>query len=237
LTVATYPFAGAFRAIRKAAAAKGAVSAKLAHGGLAVLDLGYPQSVHLAYPGVDYQVEVYDPKPARAMQLVAGGQLASFGSLAPATSATTAAGPTAIGAGSGPRAASLADLESLASELRHPIYWAGPKRGYTYELTQTSTGKVFIRYLPSGVKVGDPKASYLTVATYPFPNAYRALEAVAKGSDEIKLARGGIGVIDSAYPKSVHVAYPGVKFQIEVFDPSPSASRKLVASGVIAPVP
>jgi len=240
LTVATYPFPGAFPAIKKSAAAKGAVSARLAHGGLAILDEGYPESVHLAYPGVDYQVEVYDPTPARAMQLVSAGQLTNFGSLTasppPPAATTTTASATPTAAGTGPTAASVGDLQSLATKLGHPIYWAGPKRGYTYELTETSTGKVFIRYLPSGVEVGDPKASYLTVATYPFRNAYSALEKAAGGANKIQLARGGIGIVDAGYPKSVHVAYPGVNYQVEVFNPSPAASRKLVASGAIAPV-
>ena len=52
----------------------------------------------------------------------------------------------------------------------------------------------------------------------------------------IRLADGGIGVVDGTYPKSIHLAYPGMSYQIEVYDPSPSAGRELVASGAIAPV-
>ena len=44
LTVATYPFPGSYRAIKKRAAAKGAVTATLASRGLAVLANGYPSS-------------------------------------------------------------------------------------------------------------------------------------------------------------------------------------------------
>ena len=77
LTVATYPFPGAYAAVKKQASAKGAVTARLADGGLALLDNGYPESVHIAYPGVDYQVEVYAPTRARAMQLVSSGRLGS----------------------------------------------------------------------------------------------------------------------------------------------------------------
>jgi hypothetical protein len=81
LTVVTYPFPGAYPAVQEQAAAKGAVTARLARGGLAVLDNGYPQSAHIAYPGVNYQVEVYDPTPARAMQLVSSGGLRHLGRL------------------------------------------------------------------------------------------------------------------------------------------------------------
>jgi hypothetical protein len=106
-----------------------------------VLDARYPQSVHIAYPQVAYQVEFYGPTPARAMQLVSSGQLKSIGSLAATTAGRISTKPTA---------ATLADLRTLAQRVGHPIYWAGPKPGYTYELSTTSNGSVFIRYLPPG---------------------------------------------------------------------------------------
>ena len=166
LTVATYPFPGTYAVIRKQARVKGAVTARLAGGGVAVLDAGYPQSVHIGYPQVDHQIEVYDPTPARAMQLVSSGQLASIGSPAATTAGRISTKPTA---------ATRADLQTFAQRVGHPIYWAGPKPGYTYELSTTSNGGVFIRYLPAGAKVGDPRADFLTVATYPFPGAFAAV--------------------------------------------------------------
>jgi hypothetical protein len=227
LTVATYPFPGAFAAVQKEASAKGAVTTKLTHGGLAVLDAGYPESTHVAFPKLNYQVEVYDPTPAKALQFVSA--LTYLGRLA--------AHPATTPARAGPTAASVADLKAHATALGHPIYWAGPKRGYTYEFTDTSNGRVFVRYLPPGVKPGDPRPRFVTVATYPFPGAYEALRKTVKGQATIKLAHGGIGVVDGAYPKSIHIAYPGSDYQIEVYDPSPSAGRRLVASGAVAPVP
>ena len=71
----------------------------------------------------------------------------------------------------GATATSRAELADLAAEVQHPIFWLGPKRGFTYELTQTRSGKIYVRYLPDGVEVGADKP-YLTVATYPFPGAY-----------------------------------------------------------------
>jgi hypothetical protein len=226
LTVATYPFSGAFAAIRKQARLRGAVSARLAQGGVAVLDAAYPKSVHAAYPGLDYQVEVFDPTPAAAIQTVAAGHLAPHGpgggTPAPAPSAT---------------AASVGDLRSLAGNLGHPIYWAGERPGYTYELSQNSAGAVFIRYLPPGVRVGT-NAEYTTVATYPFPQALAAIRRVAKRNtaDLIKLRGGGLAVIDGQYPRSIHLAYPGSDYQIEVFGPSPAQVRRLVASQKIVPI-
>jgi len=178
---------------------------------------------------VNYQVEVYDPTPERAMHLVSAGRLASVGS--------PAAGAAQDRLNAIPKAATMADLESLAHRLGHPVYWAGPKPGYTYELSTTSNGRVFIRYLQAGVKAGDSRASYLTVATYPFPGAFAAVAKSAGGADAIKLARGGIAVVDPTYANSIHLAYPGSDYQVEVYDPSPGAGRRLVVSGAIAPVP
>ena len=227
LTVATYPFPGAFPAIQLQAARKGSVISRLAGGGLAVLDRRYPESVHVAYPGVDYQVEVYDPQPARAMQLVSAGGLAHFGGLT--SSAATPGVPTA---------ASVADLKALAASLGHPVYWAGPKAGYTYELTRTTNGKVYIRYLPAGVAVGAARPTYLTVATYPFPKALAAIrrEAKATGGETVKLPDGGLAVVDASYPKSVHLAWPGAGYQVEVFDPSPRQARRTVADGSVVAI-
>ena len=92
-----------------------------------------------------------------------------------------------------------------------------------------------MRYLPLGVKAGAPEGKYLIVATYPFPKAFAALQAVAHGS-QIGLPGGGIAVVDQAYPKSVHLAYPGVAYQVEVFDPSPARARQVAVSGDVQPV-
>lgn len=147
-----------------------------------------------------------------------------------------ASNPIQRTAGTGPVAASVQDLKTFAAAIGHPIYWAGPKPGATYELTQTRVGQVFIRYLPPGVKVGVRKP-FLTIATYPYPNALSALKALAKSQGgEIKVGGGGIALVDQAYPKSVHLAYPGSNFQVEVFSPSPAVSRQVVVSGQVAAI-
>jgi len=134
-----------------------------------------------------------------------------------------------------PIALTASGLRTLAQAVDQPIYWAGPKQGYKYELTRTTTGRVYVRYLPRGVKAGAPESKYLIVATYPFPNALAALKAVADHG-AIALAGGAIAVVDKAYPKSVHLAYPGVQYQVEVYDPSPARARRVAASGGIQPV-
>ena len=66
-------------------------------------------------------------------------------------------------------------------------------------------------------------------------NALAALEGVSEGR-AIDLDGGGKALVDQAYPKSVHVAFPSVDYQVEVFHPSPERSRAAATSGNIAPV-
>src|SRR3954453_18218165 len=89
------------------------------------------------------------------------------------------------------RAASVAQLRALAGSVGHPIFWVGPRAGHTYELVQLQNGTINLRYLPAGVDVGtsDP---YLSVATYPFRNAYAALKGIKdKHAVFLRIPRGG----------------------------------------------
>ena len=125
-------------------------------------------------------------------------------------------------------------LRTLAAAVGQPIYWAGPKSGYLYELTRTQTGNVLIRYLPPGAKVGTRKPE-LTIATYPYPHALQALKNVAAGQGR-RLPGGGLALVDANSSKSVHIAYPRVNYQVEVFDPSAARSQRVAFSGGVRPV-
>jgi len=152
-------------------------------------------------------------------------------------SSSTSTPPTTVARGDhvGPIGLSAQGLATLAHTLRQPIYWAGPKAGYTYELTRTSDGKVYVRYLPSGVKVGDKRASFLIVATYPYAHAFRALRAISKGKG-VTLPTGGFALPDPSYTKSVHLGFRGVNYEVEVYDPSPAQAQSVALSGQVQPV-
>jgi hypothetical protein len=79
LTVGTYLYTRAFGAILALGKRGNAVTLKLPNGGRAVIDRNRPEDIHLAYPGSDYQIEVFDPSPARARQIVSSGQIKSIG--------------------------------------------------------------------------------------------------------------------------------------------------------------
>jgi hypothetical protein len=150
-------------------------------------------------------------------------------------SSATTAGPTSQVATPIPAVlVSASGLATLAHAVRQPIYWAGPQRGYMYELHRTSDGSVYIRYLPRGVKAGVRSAQYLTIATYPFAGAYAALKRVTDGR-QMAIPRGGVVLIGSTYKKSVHLAYPNVDYQVEVYDPSPAVALDVARSGRVRP--
>jgi len=136
------------------------------------------------------------------------------------------------------KAASPQSLRALAQAAGHPIYWAGPQAKVKYELTQVTDGRIYIRYLPKGVPIGDRRAAYLIVATYPVPNAYKAVRTAAKESGAVtfRTKRGGLAVYNQSAATNVYYAFPGSKYQVEVFDPHPSRARQLVRSGTIRPI-
>jgi len=105
-------------------------------------------------------------------------------------------------------------------------------------LTRTASGLVYIRYLPPGAKVGNPRADYTIVGTYPKKDALKVLQDLAKQPDEksVPAPGGGIAVYATNAPTNVYVAFPGSDEQIEVFDPSAKRALRLVTSGRVAPV-
>jgi hypothetical protein len=131
---------------------------------------------------------------------------------------------------------SASGLETLTRSVPQPIYWAGPKASTVYELTRTAAGKVFIRYLPPNVKVGVKRPSYLIVATYPFRSALQALQNLKTGR-KLSIPGGGIAVVDRNHPTSVHLAFPGADYQVEVYDPSAAKALRVARSGSVRPVP
>lgn len=146
---------------------------------------------------------------------------------------------------------SVAQLKSVADSLGYPVYWTGPERGDTYELTHMADGRVFLRYLPSGVAVGDLRSDFGFIATYPDSNAYERVRRAArkKGAIVRKIRGGGIAVADknggelvrsTARPlptPPVFFAAPGSKVLVEVYDADDvNQALRTVTSGRLRPV-
>lgn len=158
-------------------------------------------------------------------------------------SSTPSAGSTSTSTAPAPSrqvviGATAQSLRTLAAVGNRSIYWFGPRARTTYELTQTPDGKIYIRYLPPGVKVGDRSGEYPLVGTYPVQNGYKAVQTAGQqtGAQTFAIPGGGLAVVNDAAPTNVYFAYPGQNQQIEVFDPNPTRARRLVATGAVRPI-
>ena len=132
----------------------------------------------------------------------------------------------------------IAELRAAAAAGSSPIYWAGARADTRLEVSETSSGTVFVRYLPAGSGAGELEP-HLTVATYARPNGYAEVQAAAKneGSRSIELDGGGLAVYDAKAPTNLHLAFPGEAYQVEVFSPEDDLALRLVSNGKIQPVP
>jgi hypothetical protein len=137
-----------------------------------------------------------------------------------------------------PEAANLDRLRSVADVVGHPVYWAGQQSGRRYELTVEHDGKVYVRYLPQGVRVGSRKVGSLTIGTYPYIGALDALRALARqpGAISDHTPDGGLVVTTGTSPDNVYVAYPEQDLQIEVYDPHAGSALALARGGAIVPI-
>lgn len=134
--------------------------------------------------------------------------------------------------------ASAQDLVDLAGHAAHPVYWAGPIADMSYELTTTNDGRIYVRYLPEGIEVGDPRPLYTTVGTYPRTNAYDVLRRASKrsGAKAHDTTRGALVVTNTKTPTSTYFAFKNSPYLVEVFSPSAWKALQLTLSGKIRPI-
>jgi hypothetical protein len=137
----------------------------------------------------------------------------------------------------GPVIVNVERLRELAHSVGHPIFWAGRQPGAD-ELTVDVNGNVFIRYLPEAVPAGSRRRTSLTVATYPFADAYGTLQAASRqpGATVGHTPDGGLVVAAKGSPDNVHVAYSRRDIQIEVYDPHRGRALELATAGAIVPI-
>ncbi len=144
-----------------------------------------------------------------------------------------AADPLAAGE---PVLVTAGELAAVAAEREAPIYWAGPPESGSLELSTTSEG-TYVRYLAPEADAGADRLA-LTVATYPLDDAYAT--AVERGRSPRmstrRLGADGIAVSQESGATSVYLAFRGVPYLVEVYDPDGAAARRLAFSGEIEPV-
>lgn len=132
------------------------------------------------------------------------------------------------------------ELRAVGERLGHPIYWAGAREGVRYELTETDSGRVFIRYLEDGADAGEREGEFLIVSTYPAGDGPAALRRAARGNDSAELGKSGAGasvLINRDTPSNVHLAFPDGSEQIEIYSPNTEEALDLAINDKIQPVP
>jgi hypothetical protein len=137
----------------------------------------------------------------------------------------------------GPELASVDRLRELADSVWYPVYWAGQRPG-GYELTVDRNANIFIRYGGVAGPGGSRRASALTIATYPFANAFEILRAASRGPGTTvgHTPDGGLAVVRKANPRNAYIAYPHRDVQIEVYDPRAGRALGLATAGAITPI-
>jgi hypothetical protein len=75
LTVGSYRLADPVVILRKEGRQPGGVLAKAPRGGVVYFSRRQPESVYLAYPGEDVEIEVFAPSFEQALQLVTSGKI------------------------------------------------------------------------------------------------------------------------------------------------------------------
>jgi hypothetical protein len=135
-----------------------------------------------------------------------------------------------------PRLAEVEDLRALEEELGHPVYWVGERPPARLELQREPNGSVFLRYLPPDAQAGERPGAFLTVGTYPVPEAEDAVErGAAEAGAAVERAAGGVA-FESPSRQNAYLAYPGSDLQIEVYDPRPGRALGLIRAGAVEPV-
>jgi hypothetical protein len=76
LIVGSYPMKNAFKVTRDSSAkGKSTIRRRIPDGGIAAYTKKHATNVYVAYPGVNVQIEVYDPSASLTPKLVASGQI------------------------------------------------------------------------------------------------------------------------------------------------------------------
>lgn len=139
-----------------------------------------------------------------------------------------------------PEVVAAAEVPEFVSDQGTTVYWLGERPNAKYELTESDSGRVYIRYLTGDAEAGDVRADFITVATYPSDNGIAELRRAARQQEGAELGRtddGALLLIDPNSPNNAHLAYPDENVQVEVYSPLPGQALRLASRGAVQPVP
>jgi hypothetical protein len=157
------------------------------------------------------------------------------GGATPNASASASGFPSSIATQAfGPQIVTRDELLAKAKSFGLATYWNGQMVGTQIELTITTQGQFYVRYLPEGVEVGS-KDKYFTVASLYDANAYINVQNLAAqpGAKWRTYQTGATAAAASATDENIYFAYDGYPILVDVFTTNPDEGWALVDAGAI----
>lgn len=124
------------------------------------------------------------------------------------------------------------ELKNLVVEQKLSAYWSGPVNGATYSLNANQSGQVFIRYIEKGQQCDSQTRDFRVIATYSQVGAFDSTKAAGNQANGVSLGNsdGSIVYFNKESPTNVYLAYPGIDYQIEIYDPNPKKAVSLATT-------
>ena len=94
------------------------------------------------------------------------------------------------------------------------------------------SGQVFIRYIPKGKECGSTSPDFRVIATYAEVDAFNSTQQAGNQAEGVSLANpdGSVVYFNKNAPSNVYLAYPGIDYQIEIYDPDPKTAVTLATT-------
>ena len=124
------------------------------------------------------------------------------------------------------------ELRTLISENGIVAYWTGPVQGATYSINTVTPGQVFVRYILEGMECGSTESKFRVIATYAEVDAFNSTQQAGNQAEGVSLANpdGSVVYFNKNAPSNVYLAYPGIDYQIEIYDPDPKTAVTLATT-------
>ena len=124
------------------------------------------------------------------------------------------------------------ELRDLVSKQKITAYWAGPVANATYSINTSNVGQVFVRYVMKGQSCDSENKDFRVIATYAVSGAYESTKAAGSQANGVSLANadGSIVYFNKDVPTNVYLAYQGLDYQIEIYDPNPKDAVTLATT-------
>jgi hypothetical protein len=124
------------------------------------------------------------------------------------------------------------ELKNLVQDQKLNVYWSGPISGASYSINANQAGQVFVRYIKKGQKCDSQTRDFRVIATYAQAGAFESTKAAGNQANGVSLANtdGSIVYFNKESPSNVYLAYPGIEYQIEIYDPDPKEAVSLATT-------